>query len=214
MSVSEDIFARRRRHMVVDQIARRGIQDAAVLAAMGEVPRHQFIPQRSQHLAYGDHPVPIGLEQTISQPYIVALMSELASIRAGDRVLDIGTGSGYQAAVLASIGADVHTVEIIDKLASSARDRLTRLGYQVRCHHGDGRQGWPQAAPYRAILVAAAPRSVPPLLIDQLEIGGRLILPVGDRMQELVEITRTPTGIDRRRVMSVLFVPMTSNTQV
>jgi protein-L-isoaspartate(D-aspartate) O-methyltransferase len=196
--------------MVEQQLLARGLQDRAVLAAMREVPRHLFVPDGAQDRAYADHPLPIGYDVTISQPYVVALMTELAAVRPGDRVLEIGTGSGYQAAVLAQLGAEVDSVEIIEQLATSARQRLAALGYErVRVRHSDGYLGWPERAPYAAILLTAAPPEIPPALIEQLALGGRLVAPVGPAGdQRLIVLTRTPAGLTRREEGGVRFVPM------
>ena len=203
-----------RETMVETQIAARGIRDAAVLAAMREVPRHEFVPEAIHFRAYEDRPLPIGDDQTISQPYIVALMTELAQLEAGDRVLEVGTGSGYQAAVLAALGAEVYTIEIIEALGKRARKDLERLGY-LHIHYkiGDGYAGWKSAAPFAAIIVTAAPPHVPQPLIDQLAVGGRLVIPVGDTHQSLVRITRTEEGVRRETIAPVRFVPMTGEAQ-
>ena len=167
-------YAQLRERMVIETIRARGITDERVLEAMRTVPRHLFVPEEEREYAYGDFPLPIGFGQTISQPYIVALMTELLELKPGDKVLEIGTGSGYQAAVLASIpGVEVYTIEIIPELAQSAKERLERLGYRVHCKQGDGYYGWPEHAPYDAIIVTAAPDHVPPPLLDQLAEGGR-----------------------------------------
>jgi protein-L-isoaspartate(D-aspartate) O-methyltransferase len=197
--------------MVERTIARRGVQDEAVLTAMRTVPRHRFVPESLRARAYEDLPLEIGEEQTISQPYIVALMAELARVGPGARVLDIGTGSGYQAAVLAEIGADVYSIERIGTLLERARHTLEETGYaRIHTKVGDGKAGWPEHAPYDAILVAAATAQVPPALIDQLAEGGRLVLPVGgDEVQELLVLEKTPWGsIRRRTVGGVAFVPL------
>jgi len=177
---------------------------------MRRVPRHEFMPENVRPLAYYDRPVPIGLGQTISQPYIVALMTELAAVGRGSRVLEIGTGSGYQAAVLAELGADVYSIEILAPLQERAVEILARLGYgQVKTRVGDGYMGWPEAAPFDAIIVTAAPARVPEPLKQQLKVGGRLVLPVGRVDQELEVITRTALGFSERSVIPVRFVPMT-----
>ncbi len=208
------VFGRRRSDMVEDQLIRRGITDTAVLEAMGSVPRHAFVLERDRNVAYGDHPIPIGHRQTISQPYVVALMSELARVKAGSRVLDVGTGSGYQAAILASMGAEVHSIEIVEAHAQRAARIFAELELEIDSRCGDGRNGWPDAAPFHAILVAAAPRHVPDPLLEQLHIGGRLILPVGDIEQELLCIERTNQGWSRKRITSVAFVPLTGKTDL
>ena len=188
--------------------------DPAVLDAMRSVPRHLFVPEALRDLAYEDGPLPIGEGQTISQPYIVALMTELLHLRPGDRVLEVGTGSGYQAAVLAHMKARVHTIEIIPSLARSARGVLEGLGYaEIHFRVGDGYAGWPEAAPFDAIMVTAAPDHVPKPLVDQLRLGGRLIVPVGSSFQTLVAITRTPDGTREERIIPVRFVPMTGEAQ-
>ncbi len=202
-----------RQRLVSEQIESRGVTDPRVLAAMRTVPRHEFVPREQRPLAYEDHPLPIGHGQTISQPYIVAAMTELAQVRPGSKVLEIGTGSGYQAAVLAEIGADVYTIEIIPELAESADATLKRLGYHVHVRAGDGYQGWPEHAPFDAILVTAAPPRVPEPLKQQLTVGGRLVIPVGDFYQELLVLTRLPEGFQHRSVFPVRFVPMTGEVQ-
>jgi len=203
----------RREAMVSRQIEVRGVKDRRVLAAMRRVPRHRFVPAGEQGRAYNDHPLGIGHDQTISQPYIVALMSELAAVGPGDRVLEVGTGSGYQAAVLAAMGVELYSIEIVEALAREARARLTRLGYKVQVRHGDGYRGWPEAAPFDAIVITAAPPRVPEPLKQQLKPGGRLVVPVGETYQDLVVITRTDKGFERRSVLPVRFVPMTGEAQ-
>jgi protein-L-isoaspartate(D-aspartate) O-methyltransferase len=206
-----DRTARERRRMVETQIAARGIADPRVLDAMAAEPRHAYVPARLRHLAYEDHPLPIGHEQTISQPYIVARMTEALELKPGDRVLEIGTGSGYQAAILDRMGADTRTIEIVAPLCALARQTLTEQGHprvQVRC--GDGWDGWPEAAPFAAILVTAAPERVPPRLLEQLAPGGRLVIPVGDDVQWLLRIRKDADGTLRtERLDPVRFVPMT-----
>jgi protein-L-isoaspartate(D-aspartate) O-methyltransferase len=198
-----------REEMVARQIVARGVADPAVVRAMGVVPRHEFVPEAVRAQAYDDRPLPIGHRQTISQPYVVALMTELAAVRPGDRVLEIGTGSGYQAAVLAELGARVYSIEIVEPLARRASATLQRLGYgRVRVRHGDGYRGWPDAAPFAAIVVTAAPPEVPPALVAQLAPGGRLVIPVGTAEQELRVLVKTPAGVETRAVVPVLFVPM------
>jgi protein-L-isoaspartate(D-aspartate) O-methyltransferase len=195
------------------QYTGRAAFDPRVLAALRQVPRHDFVPAELRHRAYGNHPLPIGHGQTISQPYIVALMTDLIQPRAGDVVLEIGTGSGYQAAVLAQLVKRVYTMEIVAALARDAADRLRRLGYDtVEVRVGNGRLGWPEHAPFDAILVAAAAPEVPPALLEQLKPGGRLVIPVGARhdAQELLLITRREDGgADRRHILPVVFVPLT-----
>ncbi len=209
-----DPYFHQRQSMVDKQIVNRGISSPAVLAAMRSVLRHEFVPEAQKPDAYTDGPLPIGLGQTISQPYIVALMTELAGIDSAAKVLEVGTGSGYQAAVLAELADSVFSIEIVDPLCRRADSTLSRLGYrnvEVRC--GDGYRGWPEHAPFDAILVTAAPDHVPQPLIDQLKIGGRLIIPVGDRNQELIQITRSAGGAVTKSVIPVRFVPMTGEAQ-
>ncbi|HKY32556.1 MAG TPA: protein-L-isoaspartate(D-aspartate) O-methyltransferase [Candidatus Polarisedimenticolia bacterium] len=213
-AAQEDRHQAARRDMVREQIEARGVKDPMVLEAMRSVPRHLLVPEGLRDLSYQDRPLPIGEGQTISQPYIVALMTELARVRPGDKVLEVGTGSGYQAAVLAALGAEVHTIEIVEVLAERARRDLTRLGYgSVRFRTGDGYRGWPEAAPFRAILVTAAPDHVPQPLVDQLEPGGRMVIPVGQPLQSLVVVTRTESGARREEILPVRFVPMTGEAQ-
>ena len=198
-----------RRRMVDRQIRARGISDPSVLAAMSRVPRHRFVPSTYQDEAYDDHPLPIGLDQTISQPYIVAYMTEAADIAPHEKVLEIGTGSGYQAAILAEIAREVYSVELLAELAERARQVLHALGYaNVQVRTGDGYAGWKEHAPFDAIVVTAAPPQVPPALVEQLAVGGRLVIPVGDREQEMLVITKTAKGVTQRRTMAVRFVPL------
>jgi len=203
-----------REAMVREQIEARGVRTATVLRAMRMVARHEFIPVENRAEAYDDHPVPIGQGQTISQPYVVALMTELACIGHGNRVLEVGTGSGYQTAVLAAIAAEVYTIEIISELAHRAEDEFARLGYSnVHLRVGDGYRGWQMAAPFDAIIVTAAPKIVPPPLFTQLKVGGRLVIPLGAINQELKVFTRTPDGYNEEDRGPVRFVPMTGRAQ-
>lgn len=208
---SQDWLAAARDRMVADQIAARDVHDARVLAVMREVPRHLFVPPAAQLQAYEDRPLPIGHDQTISQPYIVALMTALARPRQGDRALEIGTGSGYQAAVLSRLVSHVYTIEIVAPLARSAERRLKDLGYpNVTVHAGDGYAGWPDRAPFDIIVVTAAPDHVPAPLLAQLKPGGRMVVPVGARfaVQELQLIEKDDMGRTRTtRVAPVRFVP-------
>jgi protein-L-isoaspartate(D-aspartate) O-methyltransferase len=200
------------RERLTRQVAAAGIQDSATLAAIRTVPRHEFVPPDQQAYAYLDTPLPIGHGQTISQPAVVALMTELIEPRPGKRVLEVGTGSGYQAAVLAETGARVWSIEIFEALAQQAKERLASLGYSnVNVRHGDGYAGWPDAAPFDAILVTAAADSVPPALLEQLAPGGRLVMPVGDPKthQELVLIQKDARGrLASRELIPVRFVPL------
>jgi protein-L-isoaspartate(D-aspartate) O-methyltransferase len=205
-------FETRRKDMVEYQMARRGIRDRRVLDAMRTVPREAFLPEHLAEFAYEDTPLPIGEEQTISQPYVVALMAEALELSPGDRVLEIGAGSGYAAAVLSRVAREVHAIERHGSLAEQARRRLEQLGYtNVHIHHADGTLGWSAAAPYDAIVVAAGGPDVPPALRDQLAPGGRLVIPVGKdpRLQKLVRVRRTADGADRREDLGdVRFVPL------
>ena len=195
--------------MTETQIRARGVRDPAVLAAMAKVPRHLFVPEGLRRRAYADEPLPIGEGQTISQPYIVAYMTEALALRGGEQVLEVGTGSGYQTAVLAEIAGTVFTVEIVEKLALRARAALDALGYSnVRYRVGDGSAGWAEEAPFDAIMVTAAAARMPEMLEDQLAVGGRMIVPVGTDSQELVLVRRGKTGIKRDSLLAVRFVPL------
>ncbi len=209
-----DPRVRERLEMVTKQIAAQGITDTATLRAMRTVPRHEFVPERYRDRAYGDHPLPIGYGQTISQPYIVAYMTEIIQPRPGMKVLEVGTGSGYQAAILAETGCEVYTIEIFRALATSAQERLQRLGYRsVKVRHGDGHFGWPEAAPFDAIVVTAAAGYVPPDLIGQLKPGGRMVIPVGSvyGVQNLILVEKDRDGKTyTRNLLPVRFVPMLS----
>jgi protein-L-isoaspartate(D-aspartate) O-methyltransferase len=206
----EASFAAARRQMVEEQLGERDITDPRVLEVMGRVARELFVPDELRRHAYEDHPLPIGLDQTISQPYIVALMAQLARPSPDDRALEVGVGSGYEAAILAGLCKHVYGIEILDPLATAARQRLAVLGYaNVTVHCGDGYQGWPEEAPFDAILVSAAPEQVPPALVEQLAPGGRLVIPVGGYNQELLLIEKQLDGsVHRDRVAPVQFVPM------
>jgi protein-L-isoaspartate(D-aspartate) O-methyltransferase len=201
-----------RERLVAEDLVPQGISDSATLAAMRAVPRHEFVPPDQRPYAYENTPLPIGNDQTISQPVVVALMTQLVRPRPGMRVLEVGTGSGYQAAVLAETGARVWTIEIFRALAEAARRRLARLGYGgVIVRHGDGYAGWPEAAPFDAIVVTAGADSIPPPLIGQLAPGGRLVMPVGDPLvdQELILVEKDAAGrIASRRLLPVRFVPL------
>jgi protein-L-isoaspartate(D-aspartate) O-methyltransferase len=207
------LMAERRDRMVREQIERRGIRDERVLAAMRAIERHLFVPEVYVDSAYGDYPLPIGSEQTLSQPYIVALMTEALGLEGGERVLEIGTGSGYQTAVLAELAGQVFTVEIVSELSAKARDRIEALGYDnVSFRVGDGKLGWPEEAPFDGILVAAAPDAVPDALRDQLGLGGRLVIPVGPPLEQELELVQRVSGEESgfrvRSLGAVRFVPL------
>lgn len=210
---AQDAETRARRLMVEEQIAGREVRDSATLRAMLSVPRHEFVPANLRTSAYADFPLPIGYGQTISQPYIVAFMTEQLGLTPRSRVLEVGTGSGYQAAVLAEIAGEVYTVEIVPQLALEAETRLRQLGYgRVRTRHADGFFGWPDAAPFDAIIVTAAAGFVPPPLVEQLKPGGRMVIPVGSvyGAQNLVLVRKAPDGaITTRTLLPVRFVPLT-----
>jgi protein-L-isoaspartate(D-aspartate) O-methyltransferase len=196
--------------MVDEQLRARGIRDPRVLEAMTRVPRHAFVPAAGRDEAYGDHPLPIGHGQTISQPYIVAFMSEALRLEPTHRVLEIGTGSGYQAAVLGELAGEVYTIEIIEDLAARAKKTLLENGYDnVTVRTGNGYLGWPEHAPYDRIMVTAAPDAVPPALVEQLKIDGLMAIPVGTGLQELRILRRTATGLETIDTLPVRFVPMT-----
>ena len=200
--------------MVERQLRDRGIADEAVLAAIAAVPRHRFVPAELAPDAYDDRPLPIGYSQTISQPYVVAFMTEAAAVRPESRVLEIGTGSGYQAAVLAEIANRVYTIEIVPELAERSGALLADLGYDnIEARAGDGYRGWPDEAPFDAIVVTAAPNHVPPTLVEQLAVGARLVIPVGNFFQDILIVTKTETGTTTESVLPVRFVPMTGEAQ-
>ncbi len=212
MDAQPNDYASQRLKMVRQQLEERRITDAATLQAMRSVKRELFVPEKYKKYAYRDGPLPIGYDQTISQPYIVAFMVSTINPQPSDRVLEIGTGSGYQAAVLGEIVNEVYTIEIVAELGAIAIDRLDSLGYDnVHVRIGDGYHGWPEEAPFDAILVTAAPEEVPQPLIDQLREGGRLVIPVGSKMgvQELLLLTKKRGEITRERLLPVRFVPFT-----
>ena len=204
-----DDHAAARARMVREQIEARGIDDRRVLDAFRRVPRHEFVPSDRRDAAYGDHALPIGHGQTISQPFVVAAMTELAALTPESRVLEVGTGSGYQAAILAELAAKVYSIEVIPALAETAATTLAKLGYdRIELRTGDGYGGWPEASPFDAIVVTAAPITVPPALLEQLVVGGRLVIPVGGDDQVLQVHERTETGVRVRPVFDVRFVPL------
>ena len=211
----QDIFVAKRFEMVEQQIHQRGVGDSLVLKAMRKVPRHEFVPEVMKNLAYSDRPLPIGENQTISQPYIVALMTECLGLKGGEKVLEIGTGSGYQAAVLAEIVKQVYSIEIIASLGLAAEQKLKSLGYKnIQVTIGDGYIGLLEQSPFDGIIVTAAPDHLPQPLVDQLKIGGKMIIPVGDYYQELILITKMADGTFKKKsVLPVVFVPMTGRAQ-
>jgi len=217
LAADKDPFAAARNAMVRDQLSGpgRAITNARVLAVMRKVPRHEFVPERNRSLAYEDGPLPIGYGQTISQPYVVAFMTERLDPKPTDRVLEIGTGSGYQAAVLAELVAEVYTIEIVEPLARRAETDLKRLGYKnVTVRAGDGYKGWPEAAPFDAIIVTCAPENVPEPLVEQLKDGGRMMIPVGPAgNQDLVLLRKQGNRLEKRATLPVRFVPMTGEAQ-
>jgi len=202
-------FAAQRQRMVERQLKDRGIKDERVLAAMGKVPREAFVPPQSRAASYEDGPLPIGYDQTISQPYIVAFMTEQLRLKPSDRVLEIGTGSGYQAAILAELVWEIYSIEIVEPLAKNAEATLQRLGYKVHLKIGDGYKGWPDAAPFDAIIVTCAPEKVPQPLIDQMKDGGRVVIPVGERFAQQLYLLEKKNGQIKESVtLPVRFVPM------
>jgi protein-L-isoaspartate(D-aspartate) O-methyltransferase len=214
LQAPSDEYKAAREQMVRAQIEDRGVRDARVLAAMRKVPRHLFVPPEEQGEAYNDYPLAIGHGQTISQPYIVAYMTEALELKPRDRVLEIGTGSGYQAAVLAELVTEVYSIEIVEALAKEAVARLHHLGYSnVQVRAGDGYRGWPEAAPFDAIIVTAAPEHIPQPLVEQLREGGRMVLPLGSWEQDLVRLRRTRAGLQREYLLPVRFVPMTGEAE-
>jgi protein-L-isoaspartate(D-aspartate) O-methyltransferase len=207
---SEGDYKTMRERMIETQIKARGVKDPRVLAAMLKVERHLFVPKDLHPTAYSDQPLPIGEGQTISQPYIVALMTELLDLKGDEKVLEVGTGSGYQAAILAELAKEVYTIEIIEKLATSAEKLLLDLGYKnIKVKAGDGYLGWPEAAPFDAIIVTCAPDHIPKPLKDQLKEGGRMVIPVGEFTQELKKIVKRGANFETTNVTPVIFVPMT-----
>ncbi len=211
---TDDPYAQKRFKMVEDQIIPRGITDSSVIKAMLKVPRQEFTPKEYRGGAYSDAPIPLEMGQTVSQPYMVALMTELLKPGFGMKILEIGTGSGYQSAVLAELGCHLYTIEIHDRLAKCARRILDGLGYKdIKYKIGDGYGGWQEFAPFDRIIVTAAPGRIPDKLIEQLKTGGRMVIPVGDKNQELMLIEKTTEGIKHRKITSVRFVPMTGGDE-
>ena len=205
----ENSFFIQREEMVRAQIRARGIKDEGTLSAMRKVKRHLFVPLMHRRLSYGDHPLPIGEGQTISQPYVVALMTELLELKGDEKVLEIGTGSGYQAAILAEKALEVYTIEILEPLAARSQKLLKELGDEnIKVKHGDGFLGWPEYAPFDAIIVTCAPKVVPPALLEQLAEGGRLVIPVGRHWQKLKQLRKKEGEIVSKSIIPVRFVPM------
>ena len=200
-----------REKMVSSQIERRGVKDPRVLRALRRVPRHTFVPKHLAEQAYDDNALPIGQEQTISQPLVVAIMTESLGLKPTDKLLEIGTGSGYQAAVLAELVDHIYTIEIVETLARQAKNRLRKIGYEnITLRTGDGYGGWPDKSPFDAIMVTAAPHHIPQALVAQLKIGGKMVIPVGDFNQQLLLITKQADGsVKEKRIIPVRFVPMT-----
>lgn len=211
MAVKEDRFLKIREQMVARQIEARGVKDQRVLAAMRKIPRHLFVPEEYAEESYGDEPLPIGLEQTISQPYIVAMMTELLNLSPKDRVLEVGTGSGYQTAILAELAGEVYSLEIVPELGKRAAELLISLGYKnVWIKISDGYNGWPEMAPFDAVIATACAEELPPPLLAQLKTGGRLVAPLGtEREQYLYLFIRTEEGVVKKRGAPVRFVPFT-----
>ena len=215
VETQDEVFQRKRKMMVSEQIASRDIVNQRVLETMSRVPRHEFVPGNFRHRAYDDSPLSIGEGQTISQPYIVALMTQLVDPKPHHKALDVGTGSGYQAAVLGDLVKEVFSIEIVETLANEARSRLMKMGYEnIQVRHGDGYAGWKEEAPFDLIVVAAAPDHIPPALIEQLAPGGILVIPVGEHFQTLVVVTKDKDGtVNKRDVAPVRFVPMTGEAE-
>ncbi|MBC8236407.1 protein-L-isoaspartate(D-aspartate) O-methyltransferase [bacterium] len=207
-------YVDQRIEMVDKQIKARGVKDKAVLEAMRKVPRHLFVPPNMVDSAYDDNPLPIGHGQTISQPYIVALMTEVLRLKDDSKVLEIGTGSGYQTSILAELAAAVYTIEIVEPLVNPAKELLITLNYSnISFKYGDGYEGWLEEAPFDAIIVTAAPKHIPEPLIQQLAIGGRMVIPVGNYYQDLVLLIKKEHGVQKKDITAVRFVPMTGKAE-
>lgn len=214
VSILNTQYLNKRRQMVFNQIVARDIMNKKLIQAMLNVPRHMFVPEKYMEFAYDDRPLPIGYDQTISQPYVVALMTENLELHEGDKILEIGTGSGYQAAILSEMGCKVYTIEIIEPLGRKAKCILDYTGFEnVKCKIGDGYKGWKEYAPFDKIIVTAAPPKIPQPLIDQLVINGKMVMPVENDHQELELITKTDQGLLIKNIGSVLFVQMTGEAQ-
>lgn len=214
LAFAADSFEAQRRAMVETQIRQRGITQPEVLAAMGQVPRHLFVPESLRAQAYDRRPLSLGQGRTIYEPYLVALMTSLLDLKRGEKVLEVGTGSGYHAAVLSRIAREVYSVEIVHTVANQAAKKLSVLGYHnIQIRVGDGYQGWPEQAPFDAILLSAAPPHIPKPLMDQLRVGGKMVVPVGNFFQDLLVITKTADGIEKRTIIPVRLSPMTGKVQ-
>ncbi len=212
--LAADSYEEARKQMVDKQVRQRGVTQAEVLAAMEYVPRHLFVPEAQRANAYADQPIPLGQGRTIYQPYVVALMTQLLGIKKGSTVLEVGTGSGYQAAVLSRVAREVYSIEIDSVAASQASKKLSVLGYHnITVRIGDGYQGWPERAPFDAILLSVAPPKIPKALLDQLKVGGKMVAPVGGFFQDLQVITKTAKGLEKRAVIPVRLSPMTGQVQ-
>jgi protein-L-isoaspartate(D-aspartate) O-methyltransferase len=212
-AAAEDAFAVQR-HSMIDELRRRGIDQPEVLAAMEQVPRHLFVPDGVRAQAYSDQPLALGAGRSVYQPYVVALMTSLLDLKRGEKVLEVGTGSGYHAAVLSRIAREVYSIEIVATVASQASKRLSVLGYHnVEVRVGDGYQGWAEKGPFDAILLSAAPPHIPKPLVDQLKVGGRMVVPVGGFFQDLLVITKTADGLEKRTVIPVRLAPMTGRVR-
>lgn len=210
---AEDLWAAQRRAMV-ERLRQRGITQPEVLASMEKVPRHLFVPEAVRPQAYADEVLPLGSGRTIYEPHVVALMTSLLDLQKGDKVLEVGTGTGYHAAVLARVAREVYSVEIVGPVASQAAQRLRALGYHnIEIKVGDGYQGWAEKGPFDAILLSAAPPHIPKPLIDQLRVGGRMVVPVGGLLQDLLVITKTADGLEKRTVIPVKLLPMTGKVR-
>ena len=210
----ESDYYSQRYKMVEEQIIKRGITDSKLISYFLKVPRHEFVPEKYREHSYYDGPLPIGHDQTISQPYIVALMTSLLNLDEHERVLEIGTGCGYQTAILAEYGCEVYTIEIVKELSDNAREILGNLGYKnVKFKVGDGYEGWPEYSPFGCIIVTAAPHKIPQPLVDQLKDGGKMVIPIEQDHQELCLVTKKNNGIIQKRITPVQFVPMTGVAQ-
>jgi protein-L-isoaspartate(D-aspartate) O-methyltransferase len=207
-------YSTKRKNMVNEQIKKRGISNKKLISALLKVPRHEFVPDEYRHYSYYDGPLPIGEDQTISQPYIVALMTELLNLKQGEKVLEIGTGCGYQTAVLSELDCEVYTIEIVESLGVRAKELLDKLGYKnIYFKIGDGYKGWEEKSPFDAIIVTASPPVLPQPLLDQLKTGGRMVIPIEEEHQELKLIIKKKSGLKTKRITPVRFVPMTGEAE-